>query len=292
MKWIIGLLLSIALVVPRAEAGAPGGKTEAGSAAAENRLRLTMMTGIPAKWKLDENFEVFLKQLEAARAGKPDLFVTPECWLDGYAAAAKDSSVARLRGIAQDPDASPYLARVAKEARERGIMLCFGFTSLEDGKLYNAAGLWDKDGRRIGIYHKTHLQTHDLQFTPGASLPCWPTPWGPMGIMICADRRWPETARVLRLQGARLILNPSYGMHSEKNEWWMRTRSYENQCFVAFVHPNTAFVADPGGDLAARHVSDQAGILSCEIDLSEAKDDNHLSDRRPELYGILTEPKH
>ena len=169
------------------------------------------------------------------------------------------------------------------------MYICFGFTSLEDGAIYNAAGLWNDSGELVGVYHKTHLQTHDKQYTPGASLPVWPTAWGPVGIMICADRRWPEVARTLRLKGAKLILNPTYGMHHESNEWWMRTRGYENQCFIAFAHPSVGFVADPKGGIAAKR-DGKPGVLICDIDLTRAKDDNHIRDRRPELYGIITEP--
>ena len=252
-----------------------------------DRLRLALLQGVPVKWDLDANFQVFLGLLDAAAGA--DLLVTPECWLDGYAAPDPASTPDRLRAVAQDPASSPYLQRVAEEARKRSLSICFGFTSLEDGAVYNAAGLWARDGRLAGIYHKTHLQAHDLQFAAGAELPVWPTPWGPIGIMICADRRWPETARTLRLKGARLILNPSYGMHHEANEWWMRTRAFENQCFIAFVHPNVGFVADPKGGLAAKR-DEAPGLLLCDIDLARAVDDNHLRDRRPELYQILTAP--
>ena len=108
--------------------------------------------------------------------------------------------------------------------------------------------------------------------------------------MICADRRWPEVARTLRLQGARLILNPSYGMHHEANEWWMRTRACENQCFVAFAHPRVSFVAGPDGNLAAKRAEDTPGVLVCDLDLSQAREDNHLADQRPELACPWAKP--
>ncbi|HPO16270.1 MAG TPA: carbon-nitrogen hydrolase family protein [Candidatus Hydrogenedentes bacterium] len=255
-----------------------------------NTLRLALMQGAPRKWALEENFAVFLEQVEAASKEKADMLVTPECWLDGYAAPDKASTPERLRTVAQDPASSVYIARVAEEAKRRSMFICFGFTSLEQGVLYNAAGLWNADGSLIGIYHKTHLQTHDLQFSPGEALPVWPTPWGPVGIMICADRRWPETARTLRLQGARLILNPSYGMHGENNEMWMRTRGYENQCFIAFTHPEVGLVVNPKGGIAAKRESERPGLLVCDIDLLQSKEDNHLEDRRPELYAPLISP--
>ncbi|MCP4645393.1 MAG: carbon-nitrogen hydrolase family protein [bacterium] len=253
-------------------------------------VRLALMQTVPEKWNLDANFEVFLTLLEGAAAHKPDFFITPEGWLDGYAAPDKASTPERILGVAQDLDTSPYLQRVAEEAKDRGLYICFGFTSLEDGKAYNAAGLWGPDGKRIGVYHKTHIQTHDVQYAPGEGLPVWPTDHGPVGIMICADRRWPETARTLRLQGARLILNPTYGFYNDMNTAMMRTRAYENQCFVAFTHPQLGLVTDPKGRIAGRR-HEEPGVLICDIDLARAKDDNHLRDRRPELYDILTQPK-
>jgi len=254
-------------------------------------VRLALMKAVPDKWNLKQNFDVFLRLLDEASKAGAQIFITPEGWLDGYAAAAKESTPEKLRGVAQEVKQSDYLQRVAAEAKQRSMFICFGFTSLENGSIYNAAGLWAPDGGLVGVYHKTHLQSHDLQFSPGESLPVWPTPWGPIGIMICADRRWPETARVLRLQGAKLILNPSYGMHHEANEWWMRTRGYENQCFIAFVHPNVAFVVEPEGNLVAKRDDDSPGVLICDVDLTHARDDNHISDRRPELYQIITAPK-
>ena len=89
------------------------------------------------------------------------------------------------------------------------MYLCFGFTSLEDGRIYNSAGLWDRQGKLLGVYHKTHLQTHDLQFSPGADLPVWQTDFGATGVMICADRRNPDLVKRLSEGGADLLICPS-----------------------------------------------------------------------------------
>ncbi len=252
-------------------------------------MRLALMHGIPVKWDIDANMAAFEKAVTLAAPHSPDVVITPECWLDGYAAADASSSVDRLRTVAQSPAKSPYLQRVSNTAHAQGMLVCFGFTSNEAGRIYNAAGLWNADGTLIGIYHKTHLQAHDRQFTPGDALPVWQTLWGPVGIMICADRRWPETARVLRLQGARVILNPTYGFYHDVNEAMMRTRSFENQCFIAFAHPRLSLVTGPNGRIVAREESDELGVLVCDINLEKARDDNHLADRRPELYGLIAQ---
>jgi predicted amidohydrolase len=250
-------------------------------------VRLGLMRGVPEKWNIEKNFDVFLERLAEADAQGVQVFITPECWLDGYAAADPESTRDRLSGIAQDFDSSPYLKRVADEARERDMFICFGFTSAESGQIYNTAALWNTEGTIAGVYHKTHLQEHDLQFDYGAALPAWETPWGPTGIMICADRRWPETTRTLRLQGARLILNPTYGFHGDMNTAMMRTRSYENQCFIAFSHPKESLVTGPKGKVVAQEVGD-TGVLVCDVNLDEARMEGHLTSRRPELYGALS----
>jgi predicted amidohydrolase len=261
------------------------------SAEDRNRIRVGLFTAMPVKWDLEANWKTFQRTLEAHAAGGIDLVVTPECFLDGYAASAKDWSPDRFEKIGQEVGNSPYLARVRTMARKHSLWILFGYTEKRDGKFYNAALLIDREGRTVGQYYKTHLQNHDLRFTAGTDLPVFETPWGKVGILICADRRWPETARVLRLKGARLILLPSYGMWHIDNEWWMRTRSYENENFLAFAHPSVAFVADPKGGILAKLQSNVPGMLVCDVDLSEVSEDRHIRDRRPELYKELSLPR-
>jgi predicted amidohydrolase len=105
--------------------------------------------------------------------------------------------------------------------------------------------------------------------------------------MICADRRWPETARVLRLQGARLILNPTYGFVGELNESMMRTRSYENECFITFAHPRLSLVTGPRGEVVAKKSSGRPGLLVADLPLDQTTTNHHLDDRRPDLYGLI-----
>jgi predicted amidohydrolase len=282
----VGLILALLVAGFQMKATA---EDDASAPEPKTNLRLAQMRGVPEKWNVEANFAVFLDMLELASAQKADLFITPECWLDGYAAPDKISTPDKLREVAQTLDTSPYLQRVAKEARERKMYICFGFSSIEGGDLYNAAGFWNDKGKLLGVYHKTHIQTHDRQYSLGQNLPVWPTPWGPMGIMICADRRWPETARTLRLKGAKLILNPTYGFNGEFNEVMMRTRSYENQCYIAFTHPEQSMITGPKGGVLAKTWAAGPGVFITDIDLSRVRDDNHLVDRRPELYTVITE---
>jgi predicted amidohydrolase len=71
----------------------------------------------------------------------------------------------------------------------------------------------------------------------------------------------------------------------------MRTRAFENQCFIAFTHPQQSLVTNPKGRIIANEQDDGPAVCICDVDLSEARDDNHIRDRRPDLYGIITEDK-
>jgi deaminated glutathione amidase len=285
----LGAAAAVACLVVGLMAMKPAAAQEEGSAMKDTKLRLGLMRAVPEKWNVEANFEVFLELLEQADEGAADVFITPECWLDGYASPEKSSTPEKLRTIAQELNTSAYLKRVSAEAKKREMYICFGFTSLEGDKIYNASVLYDRGGERIAVYHKVHLQKHDLQYAPGEGLPVWSTEWGPVGIMICADRRWPETTRSLRLQGAKLILNPTYGFYGDFNEAMMRTRAFENQCFIAFTHPKESLVTGPKGQVLAKETDTGVGVLFCDIDLADAKDDNHLRDRRPKIYGVITD---
>ena len=262
-----------------------------GLAWGQEKVRLGLFTAMPEKWDVEKNWRVFEETALRYAAEKPDVIVTPECWLDGYSAAAKDWTLQRFAAIAQAEAASPYIAKVRAMAEKLRAAILFGYTEKRDGRFYNAALLVDKNGKPLGRYYKTHLQNHDLRFAPGEDLPVFDTEWGKTGVLICADRRWPETARVLRLRGARLTLVPSYGMWQLDNEWWMRTRAYENENFLAFVHPNVAFVADPKGQILGKLQTNVPAMLVVDVDLSQVTEDRHLKDRRPALYRELAVPK-
>ena len=261
--------------------------------ASKNRkIKIGMLKAMPAKWDVEGNWALFLEQFKQHRGEGLDVFITPECFLDGYAVTEKNWTARRFAGVAQEVEGSVYIRQVRQLARRARTSIVFGFTELLDGYFYNAALLVGKDGRIVGRYHKTHLQHHDCRFAPGQDLPVFDLESARVGMVICADRRWPESIRTLRLKGAEVCLMPTYGMKHLDNEWWMRTRSYENQMFVCFTHPQVALITNPTGGIDARLESNQPDVLMHQMDLDEVRDDNHLADRRPELYGVLADAEH
>jgi len=255
-------------------------------------MRIGMLKAVPAKWDIDRNWAIFEEQIIRHQDDGIDVFITPECFLDGYCPTEDDWTIQRFTEIAQDISKSDYIQCVCNLARQIKTYIVFGCTELLGNLFYNCALLVDRDGKVIGKYHKTHLQKHDRRFAPGQSLPVFEIDMGCVGILICADRRWPESLRTLRLKGAKVCLMPTYGMWGLDNEWWMRTRSYENQMFVCFTHPNVALITGPNGEIEAKLQSNIPDVLIHDINLERAIDDNHLSDRRPELYQIISDISH
>ncbi len=247
-------------------------------------VRAGLVKAVPEKWNFGHNLAVFLDLANRAADRGVRIVCSPECFLDGYVApdTARCTPEA-LRTIAQNPAASPMLDAVRDFARSRRVFVVFGFTERVREGCHNAALLIGDDGADIGVYRKTHLLDHDKAYLPGDSLPVFDTPLGRIGIMICADRRWPETARTLKIRGAELIMNPTYGMHHLDNEWWMRTRSYENELFICFAHPEVSLVTGPDGELAAKLSSNVPDVLVHDIDLGEVKD-VMFRERRGEVY--------
>ena len=255
-------------------------------------VTIGMLKAMPRKWDVEGNWAIFQEQFNRHQECEIDIFITPECFLDGYAVTEKDWTVQKLAEVAQDITGSAYIREVRDMARRAKMNIVFGFTELLNGFFYNCALLVGSDGEVMGKYYKTHLQNHDHRFAPGNDLPVFELDVGCVGMVICADRRWPESIRTLRLKGAEICLMPTYGMWHLDNEWWMRTRSYENQMFVCFTHPQVALITDPKGRIDAKLQSNVPDVLVHRINLDQVTDDNHLANRRPELYGILSDASH
>jgi len=252
-------------------------------------LRIAQIRIIPEKGDLLGNQDKLMSVLaDVAREGV-DVVVTPECFLDGYIATEDSVTGDDLRDYGIDPVDSPYVDGVSAWARASRAWVVFGCSRLSPEGVYNTAVLLDRHGDLIGSYDKTHCQTHDKKYVPGRALPVFDSDFGRFGVLICADRRWPEAVRSLALQGARVIFNPTYGMHDELNMHMMQTRSFESEVFIAFTHPQQSLLTDPEGKIICNDAHEDAGYSVTEIDLSEvdaarAGSASHLKDRRLDLY--------
>lgn len=278
------------------KAGGPNPRTTAKDTSAVSRIRVAQIKVYPEKGQLSANHEKLMSVLgDVAKNENIDVVVTPECFLDGYVSTEKSVAKEDMVKYAIDPRRSQYAQAVSDWARENKVWFVFGCTRKAPRPLvgakdsiFNTALIYNRGGSLVGTYDKLHLQTHDLKYTPGKRLDAYKSDFGVFGVMICADRRWPETARTLTLQGARVIFNPTYGMHDDLNLCMMKTRSYENGIFIVFTHPGQSLITDPGGAVVCNNEDAGETYTVTEIDLSRAPANKggHIVDRRPDVYKL------
>ena len=149
-----------------------------------------------------------------------DLILLPELWPSGYSPKSLADDVA---GSAEPLD-GPRTAALAHAAASTGAWLAAGSVPERDGAdIYNTAVLFGRDGELRGVHRKAHLYAplgEDLIFAAGPRLTVCPTEdFGPLGLPVCFDGDFPETARALRLAGARVIVQAS-AYEAEAESWW------------------------------------------------------------------------
>jgi predicted amidohydrolase len=144
--------------------------------------------------------------------------------------------VARNEGVAEI--AREWKERCAGLARQyRAYVAPWDYEITEDGKKYNSTYILDWSGIDIGRFRKVHLTHGELEnskLTPGNDFPVFDLDFGRVGVMICFDNYFPESARILGLRGAELILYPLYGdTLTPRWEMKMITRAIDNMLYVA-----------------------------------------------------------
>jgi len=166
---------------------------------------------------------------EAAAAGA-DLMILPELWATGYDWPCIHAHAAPLgEGLWAD---------MAGLAQAHGVHLLGSLPLAADGRLYNAAALFDPAGRAVGVYRKTHLfgpLDEPAHFAPGDALSTFDLPWGRAALALCYDLRFPEVFRHHAAAGATLMLLCAQWPMRRIAHWdvLLPARAIENQCVVA-----------------------------------------------------------
>lgn len=243
----------------------------------------------PDRWDKEANFRKLEYHAREAVAKGAQLVVTPESFLDGYVGNDADLDRKKYLNVGERID-GPLLEQVGRLAAELKIYLLVGFPERRRDLMYNSVVIFGPDGAVVIHYSKTHCGTERFN-TEGTEFPVVDTPLGRWGTLICLDRQYPETSRILAIKGAQLILVPSYGSHGEMNDIMMRTRAYENGVYVVFVHPKRCLVIDPKGNIIAKDggVGDQ--VITARIQLDDRVGRGLIQSRRPEIYGEILQRK-
>lgn len=254
-----------------------------------SKIRIAQVKVYPEKGNMRANHKSLMNVLKDIENNhKVDVVVTPEGFLEGYVSTEKSVSKDDMVKYAINPLNSRYTQVVSDWARRNKAWVIYGCTRKVTNGVFNTALIYNRTGNLVGMYDKLHLQTHDYKYIPGKHLNVYESDFGLFGVMICADRRWPETTRTLTLKGARVIFNPTYGMHGDLNLCMMRTRSYENGIFIIFTHPGQSLITGPKGEVVVNNRDKAQTYTVTEIDLSKAlaNKSGHIVDRRTDVYKL------
>lgn len=222
---------------------------------------------------------------------------------------------------------NPAVNRFKEVAKELSVVIPVSFYERDINRLFNTVAMIDADGSVLGIYRKTHIpDDHFYQekfyFTPGdTGFKVFDTRFGCIGVGICWDQWFPETARCMAVQGAEMLLYPT-AIGSEpildvdSSGHWRRVMQGHaaanlmpvvaaNRIGVETVEPckenagqsssldfyGCSFIADATGDIIASAKQEET-ILYGEFDLDVLKEERLswglFRDRRPETYIIMT----
>jgi len=232
--------------------------------------------------------------IDQAAHAQAQLLVVPECALSGYL-PRKDLDFGALADAQKE---------VVSHAAARGVWLALGTTTLRDGKWFNTALLFSPVGEVVASYDKTELTEADRAvFEPGSALPVFQVGEWQVGLQICFDMRFPENWRLLRRQGAELVLHlsnasTSAGWKVPVLEGTVRCRAAENGMFVVSANDARApqmlvsAICDPDGKHLACAEQNREMIITATLDRSAVKDDFLRARRtdlwsRPELWRLL-----
>ena len=199
--------------------------------------------------------------------------------------------------------------RLGEMAKKHNMYVVAGISELDDGIRYNTAVLIDREGEIAGKYRKTHLTFGERLVRGirlGTSFPVFETDFGKVGLLVCFDNHWPETARILALKGADVLVMPNAADGRETREVWnsrwepyMQTRAMDNHVhFVSAVNYGGSIIVSADGSTLA--VNDHwerepGGIVwaDCDLDHSVATwmgmdiDREYHMRRSAELYHEL-----
>ncbi len=247
-----------------------------------------------------------------AKALGADIALFPEMWSCGYT-IPEDRMLLTELSVSRDGPFVRHFGRLAQE-----LDMAVGITYLErfDPAPRNTLTLFDRHGNEVFTYAKVHTCDFgdEARLTPGDEFHTAPldTAKGSVrvGAMICYDREFPESARILMLQGAELILTPNACPMEINRLCQLRARAFENMLAIATVNypagqpdcngHSTIFDGVPWlpdepdvRDMQLLDAGEKPGIYVAELDLSmlrahrEAKVHGNAF-RRPDRYGLLT----
>lgn len=245
-----------------------------------------------------------LDLVTARLAGVPcDLMVLPELFASGYQFVSREE----VESLAEPVPGGPTTQRLVELAEEWKLHIVGGLPERSLDRYYNSAVVVGPTGF-LGTYRKTHLFFEEtLLFSPGdTGFEVWDIGIARIGVMVCFDWFYPESARTLALKGAEIVCHPSNLVMPHCPDA-MITRCLENQVFAItanrigseerggkerLTYIGTSEIVSPRGRILRRATREQEELAVLEIDPAEARNkslnpyNDLLRDRRVPLYEM------
>lgn len=222
----------------------------------------------------------------------------------------------------------PCVTALAPLAAELGVVLPISIFEREGPHYFNSLVMVDADGSLMGLYRKSHIPDgpgyqEKYYFRPGdTGFRVWDSRFGRLGVGICWDQWYPETARAMTLMGAEVLFYPT-AIGSEPHDssldtrdpWRRAMQGHAVSNIIPVVGANrigfekgpegyagggqtfygSSFIADHRGDLVASFDRGDEGVLTATFDLDFLQTHRaawgFFRDRRTDLYGVLTQPR-
>lgn len=258
----------------------------------------------------EENVARSLALIGEAAAHGATLVVLPELANSGYVFSSRAEAFALAEPVPEGPTTQAWI----DAARRHGIHIAAGIAEREGGRLYNSAVLVSPEGH-LGTYRKLHLWGEEnLFFEPGdKGLPVFHTEFGRLGIVVCYDGWFPETFRLLAMQGADIVAMPTNWVPMPNQP--ADRPAMANTLAMAGAHSNgltivcanrvgvergqpfigqSLIVGADGWPMAGPASRDREEILYARVDLNVARRARQISafnhvlrDRRRDLYDAM-----
>ena len=265
---------------------------------------------------LNGNLEKGIACCRKAKATGADIALFPEMWSNGYNIYGRPVDQWKAEAI---PANSEFVNTFGNLARELSMAIGITFLEQYESGPRNSMVLFDRRGERKVTYAKIHTCDFDVErcLTPGKDfyVTTLDTACGEVkvGAMICYDREFPESARILMLKGAELILVPNACPMEINRLSQLRARAYENMLAIATcnypdsvpdcnggssVFDGVAYLPELDGsrDMCILQADSAEGIYLAELDLEQLR---HYREsevhgnayRHPQKYGLLLDTK-
>jgi beta-ureidopropionase len=258
--------------------------------------------------------EKHLKLIQEAGQKKVQILCLQELFYGPYFPAEQDP---KWYSITEKIPQGPTIQLMIEQAKKYSMVMIVPIYEEEiTGIYYNAAAVIDADGRYLGKYRKSHIP-HALPgfwekfyFKPGSlGYPAFDTAYARIGVYICYDRHFPEGARILGLNGAEIIFNPSATVAGLSEYLWkleQPAHAVANGYFVGAINRvghelpwdigefyGTSYFCNPRGQVMAEGSRNKDELVVAELDLEMIREVRNIwqffRDRRPETYRAMVD---